>query len=842
MRLSQFARTLGFLIIVSGGLALSSTALARDYYVDIVAGSDNQTESATAGDVTRPYKTPGKVAGLTNLSPGDTVYLKNGTYTSFTLTRSGTSDSARITWKNYPGHFPEVKLSTGSWGAITVKASYQTIDGLTVTGNNDNVTLAQAEADAMKSVSTLFLSNPGNSGKPDINPNTGLAVTADMPNPTYVGPGYGGDGKFNNNGIVIQQDSKTVNPAHHLTVRNSILRKFGCGGVAVLGADYTVIENNKIYENAWYSRYGCSGGTIFNMNENSDDPFTGYRTKVIGNMFWNNRGKVWWLEKEGESKVLTGGPGYSDGNGFILDFQYKDANGQDYEGRTLIANNLTVNNGGSGIHTLTTPNVDVFNNTAYMNADVMTTYADIYGAYTSNTRFRNNIVYARTGRKVNSNSSNTNVTYDYNIYYDGTATPNITTNTKGANDIVADPQFVNPLLTPCTPDANTPTVTCTADFSLKSTSLALNNGVQIAGTTPTTDIKNVSRLQGSGVDRGAYELIVTGKPLITSSNTKTGTIGNSLSYTIIASNTPTSYAATGLPSWLTFNATTGVFTGTPTVAGISNVTVTASNASGADSKAVQIIVTAASVLPKGWKAPAMTTDAVIDSVVESSGAWSLKGRSGKTFGNTDSVIGAWKDVTGDFSFSVRIADMNGTANLDPESFAGIMIRGSADANAQQASVVLTAKEGRGISFIRRSKVNDPTWITAGAVKDMTMSSIKANAATTNKGVWVRIVRQGDNVQGFSSADGTTWNAIRKEVLPALPATIQLGLVASTEGGTEAISANFSDVKLVDAAGTALPLTSSSDVSPVSIGATTTPATTAATPATSAAPAAPATAQ
>ncbi len=79
-------------------------------------------------------------------------------------------------------------------------------------------------------------------------------------------------------------------------------------------------------------------------------------------------------------------------------------------------------------------------------------------------------------------------------------------------------------------------------------------------------------------------------PVISSATTATGTASASFTYQITASNSPTSYAATGLPTGLTVNTTTGAITGIPAAAGVSNATISATNAAGTGSAALTITI------------------------------------------------------------------------------------------------------------------------------------------------------------------------------------------------------------------------------------------------------------
>jgi hypothetical protein len=108
--------------------SVTGSALAADYYVgsptSTPAGSDSN-----AGSQTAPFKTIGKAASV--VVPGDTVYLRGGTYAeSVSLSTSGTAASW-ITFRAYPGELPILDgVGGGGTGFSSSTAQYIRVVGV----------------------------------------------------------------------------------------------------------------------------------------------------------------------------------------------------------------------------------------------------------------------------------------------------------------------------------------------------------------------------------------------------------------------------------------------------------------------------------------------------------------------------------------------------------------------------------------------------------------------------------------------------------------------------------------------------------------------------------------
>ena len=124
--------------------------------------------------------------------------------------------------------------------------------------------------------------------------------------------------------------------------------------------------------------------------------------------------------------------------------------------------------------------------------------------------------------------------------------------------------------------------------------LAINTGTGlISGTPSAVGVSTVSLSASNAGGTGTKTLILTVNPpvpVITSTGTATGTTGVAFSYQIAATNSPTSFNATGLPTGLTINTGTGLISGTPSVVGVSTVSLSATNAGGTGTKTLILTI------------------------------------------------------------------------------------------------------------------------------------------------------------------------------------------------------------------------------------------------------------
>jgi hypothetical protein len=206
-----------------------------------------------------------------------------------------------------------------------------------------------------------------------------------------------------------------------------------------------------------------------------------------------------------------------------------------------------------------------------------------------------------------------------------------------------------------------------AGLSVNTTSGVISGIPTTAGTFNAT----VSATNAGGTGSKAVTITIAQAviaPVVSSVGTASGTTGSGFTYNIIASNTPTSYGATGLPAGLSVNTSTGVISGTPTASGTFNATVSASNAGGTGSKAVTITIAQAVIAPvvssagtaSGTVGTAFTYSIIASNTPTSYGATGLP--TGITVNTTTGVISGTPTAAGTFNATVSATNAGGTGS------------------------------------------------------------------------------------------------------------------------------------------------------------------------------------
>jgi ABC-type transport system involved in multi-copper enzyme maturation permease subunit len=112
--------------------------------------------------------------------------------------------------------------------------------------------------------------------------------------------------------------------------------------------------------------------------------------------------------------------------------------------------------------------------------------------------------------------------------------------------------------------------------------------------------------------------------------------------------------------------------------------------------------------------------------------------------------------------SARAGIQGGTSALQPWAKAGIIVKASLRPGSAYAAIMITGSHGARMQYNYTQDL--PGW--PGPV----------SAASPR---WLRLVRSGDTLTGYDSADGTVWTRVGTARLAGLPSTVQAGLFVTS---------------------------------------------------------------
>jgi hypothetical protein len=200
-------------------------------------------------------------------------------------------------------------------------------------------------------------------------------------------------------------------------------------------------------------------------------------------------------------------------------------------------------------------------------------------------------------------SNNGTISYFQNIMMNWTTAPNPFFWTGAGTGTVA------PVISSATTDSGTVGTAISYQITATNTptsfsatglpgGLSVNTSTGLISGTPSaagTSTVTLSATNSGGTGTATLTLTISSAgPVITSGGTANGTVGTAFSYQITATNTPTSFSATGLPGGLSVNTSTGLISGTPSAAGNSTVTLSAANSAGTGTATLTLSVASGS--------------------------------------------------------------------------------------------------------------------------------------------------------------------------------------------------------------------------------------------------------
>ena len=304
-----------------------------------------------------------------------------------------------------------------------------------------------------------------------------------------------------------------------------------------------------------------------------------------------------------------------------------------------------------------------------------------------------------------------------------------------------------------------------------------------AGSQAMTDLVNYLKQ----IDDNEGSSPVNRAPVVTAPVTQNTVRGSTASLPITASDpdgNTLSYSATGLTEGLSINSSSGLISGTvsTTAAATNNVIVTVTDGFLSATASFTWNTSESSTGSLNLSGADIGSVGVTGSTSVSNGVFTLKGSGDNIYYTSDSCQFASVNVNGDADIRARVTSMT---NSGAWAKAGVMIRETTAAGSRMALTCTTpSATGNGFDYVYRTTTN-------GAATDTYFGS--PNPAPNN---WVRLVRTGNVITSYVSANGIAWSQINAITYTSLPANLLFGLAVTAYNNSTLCTATFDNVQII----------------------------------------------
>ncbi len=207
------------------------------------------------------------------------------------------------------------------------------------------------------------------------------------------------------------------------------------------------------------------------------------------------------------------------------------------------------------------------------------------------------------------------------------------------------------------------------------------------------------------------------------------------------------------------------------------IVLTATDSAGVtDIKSVNVIPELpTATLPAPWLGQEIGNVGLAGIATFANGIFTIKGSGADITDFNDGFYYVYQKLSGDGQITARVASVQNTA---PGAKAGVMIRSALTGNAAHSLISLSPVEG--LAFERRNENGFGTALVSGGYF----------AAPR----WVRIVRSGNTISGYHSADGTNWTLLSSATI-TLPTDAFVGLAVTAANNSTLCNAVFDNVSI-----------------------------------------------